>query len=522
MSRLISNFGSGLARAGRGIFDRLTGFTTTPALPNKRGTTTSRLVRDAYLVRDLMLEGTVYAQRSPSGYLGDILTTLGKPCGDDAPPIVPYYNPVPAIVGCYQNALGGRLGEELKAERPDGKPLPKATADALARVWRWTNLDARLEELTTLVANQGTAGIRIVGDGEGADGRVYLQFEHPSTIADAEEDSRGNLVNVLLRYQVYFSPSLGDPYVPVDVEELIGKERFSKKVGGDEQLDAEEQVNRLGICPYRLMRHCRRSGDFFGRHAYEGSELAIHGINWALSQLDEATARAINETVFMSGAGDAPQEIPLGRLTAMYVKLAQGVPVGDLKYIVPQLAVAETGESIIRNVELLYTRQPELILNALKLLSGTSGETLAQVLKPVESAVLRARRLYEADLIAALQLAQSIGIVMGLWDLGTGRGTPEAADRAYDDGQGPEAMRFADRPALPPTVYAKIQQAQADVADRKAKMELAAAGAKAGVSHDEQLRLAGYSQADIDRINAEKADQDLLDEEDDTLDGDGG
>lgn len=522
MSRILTNFGTGLARAGRGIYNRLAAYADAPAVPNarSRGSAPQRLLDNAYAIRDLMLDGSVYGRWGSGGYLSDIQKALGKPCGSDAPPILPYYNPVPAIVGCYQNALGGRLGEELKLERPDGKPVPKATEDAVSRIWRWTNLDAKLEELTTLVANQGTSGIRIVGEGEGAKARVYLQFEHPSTIADAEEDSRGNLVNVLLRYKTYYSPSLGEPYTAVDVEEFIGKERFSRIINGEEQLEPNEQVNTLGVCPYHLMRHSRRTGDFFGRHAYEGSELAIHGINWALSQLDEATARAINETVFMAGAGDGPEEIDLGRLTAMYVKLAAGVPAPELKYIVPQLAIGETGESIIRNVELLYTRQPELILNALKLLSGTSGETLAQVLKPVESAVLRARRVYESSMVASLQIAQSVGVVMGLWNLGTGTGTAEAANRAYDDGQGPEAIRFADRSALPLTTYAKTQQAQADVADKKAKIELAAAAAKAGVSDRERLRLAGYTEDQIDEIEAEKAAQDVLDEEDDTLEGD--
>jgi hypothetical protein len=229
--------------------------------------------------------------------------------------------------------------------------------------------------------------------------------------------------------------------------------------------------------------------------------------------LDEATARAINETVFMAGAGDQPSEVTLGRLTAIYVKLAQGVPAPELKYIVPQLAIAETGESIIRNIELLYTRQPELILNALKLLSGTSGETLAQVLKPVESAVLRARRMYEDAIVRSIQIALSIGVYRGAWDLGTGTGTKDAADRAFDDGQGPEEFRFAPRPPLPPTVFQKIQQATADVADRQAKFAIANA-AKDKVSEEEYLRLAGYSDPEIQQIQAEKASADVLAEDD--------
>jgi hypothetical protein len=519
VSRLLSNFGNGLGRTAQGIYARLfAGYTTSPAARDVGGGGASgresRLSKEAYRVRDLMLDGTVYAPRrgtAGGGYLWDIQRALGKPCDADAPPILPYYNPVPAVVGCYQNAVGGRLGEELKVEDPNGDPLKRAVEDAIRRVWRWSNLDASLEELTTLVANQGTAGIRVVSEG-GPDPRVYLRFDHPGAIADAEEDARGNLVNVLLRYQTYFQENLGDPYTPVEVEELIGKQRHSQLIGGVQQLEADQQRNALGVCPYVVIRHARRTGEFFGRHAYDGSEMPIHGINWGLSQVDEATARAINETVFMAGAGDAPDEMQLGRLTAMYVKLSNGVPAPEMKYIVPQLAIGETGESIVRNVELLYTRQPELILNALKLLSGTSGETLAQVLKPVEAAVLRARRMYESAIVSAVQIALSAGVLLGLWDLGTGTGTADAADRAYDGGQGPEAFRFADRPALPPTPQQMLTTAQASVADKQAKATLAKSAV--AVSDRERLRLAGYTDAEIEQIESEKADQDVLDSED--------
>lgn len=521
MSRFAANIFAGLERAGTGIYRRLAGFTTAPALRN--GATSgnvigSRLQTQAYDVREQMLAGTVYAKYG--GYHNDILKALGKPCdyvnseGETVyqPPITPYYNPVPAIVGCYANALGGRLGEELKLEQPNGDPLDDAVADAIARIWRWSNLDTKLEELTTLAANQGTAGIRIVAE-DGDSPRVYLQFDKPSRIKDAEEDTRGNLVNVLLTYQTYYSEQLGIDPQEYAVKELIGKDAHSVLVGNTQQLEPDQLENALGVCPYVLMRHTRRTDDFFGRHAYEGSENAIHGINWALSQLDEAAARAISETIFMTGAGDRPDSLQLGRFTAIYVKLAQGVPQPGLEHIVPQLAIGEMGESIARNVEFLWVRQPELILNSLKILSGTSGETMAHARFSVEAAVMRARRSYEDALIRAIQIGLSAGIMLGLWDLGTGTGTREAADRAYDDGQGPEAFRFADRPALPETPQQQLVKAQASVAEQQAKATLAKS--LSGVSGRERLRVQGYSDDDIEQMEEEIAEQDTLPEDED-------
>jgi hypothetical protein len=294
----------------------------------------------------------------------------------------------------------------------------------------------------------------------------------------------------------------------VEIEELIGKQRFSQFVDGAQQLEPDQQRNALGICPYVPIRHTRRNGELFGRHAYDGSERAIHGINWGLSQVDEATARAIQTTLFMTGAGDPPDPITLGWLTAIYVKLANGTPPPDMKYITPQLEIGPVGEFITGNIEKLYTRQPELILNALKLLSGTSGETLAQVLKPVEAAVLRARRMYEDSVVRAIQIALSSGVLLGLWNLGTGTGTADAADRAYDDGQGVEAFRFASRPALSPTTAQLIAQATADNADKTAKVALMAQLENVTVLSDaEKLREVGYTDQQIAKIQDEIANQ---------------
>jgi hypothetical protein len=367
----------------------------------------------------------------------------------------------------------------------------------------------------TLVANQGTAGIRVVSEG-GADPRVYLRFDHPGKIIDVEEDARGNWVNVLLRYPAYYAENLGEPTTRVEIEELIGKQRFSQFVDGAQQLEPDQQRNALGICPYVPIRHTRRNGELFGRHAYDGSERAIHGINWGLSQVDEATARAIQTTLFMTGAGDPPDPITLGWLTAIYVKLANGTPPPDMKYITPQLEIGPVGEFITGNIEKLYTRQPELILNALKLLSGTSGETLAQVLKPVEAAVLRARRMYEDSVVRAIQIALSSGVLLGLWNLGTGTGTADAADRAYDDGQGVEA--------LSPTTAQQIAQATADNADKTAKVALMAQAENVtGLSQNEVLRLGGYTDDQIATIGDEVANQEPTSNDGvDTITGDNG
>lgn len=499
MSTFSDNLAERLRAEGKRFLQRVGNIgALLPSYRSNKKPVTSAYSASEYEVRDWMLAGTVYNRsRSRNGNLDAILRSLGKPCGVDAPPIIGYYNPVPAIVGCYANALGGTLGQELELLTPDGDPLPKAVDDAVSRVWQWSGLNGGLNEFTDLLANQGTVGIRVAS----LEGKVYLKFDPPEIINDFEEDARGNTVWVNLVYTGYEYDESGREKA-VQVDAFFSRDTISIRVDRVERVAADDQRNDLGVCPYRIARHLRRAGKKWGVHAYEGSELPVHGINWGLSQLDEGVARAINETVFMAGAGDSPTQVQLGRLTAMYVKLAQGIPAPELQYIVPQLKLGEAGESFARNVEMLWTRQPELILNALKLLSGVSGETLAQVLKPVEAAVKRARTNYESSIVASLQIALSVGVVNGLWNLGTGIGTKDAADRAYDDGQGVEAMVFQPRPLLPPTPQGQLVDAQVSTADQLAKFTLATTARGVIGDPEELLRLAGYDKKDIKRLSA--------------------
>jgi hypothetical protein len=151
-----------------------------------------------------------------------------------------------------------------------------------------------------------------------------------------------------------------------------------------------------------------------------------------------------------------------------------------------------------------------MVLNALRLLSGISGETLAQILKPTETAVLRARAMYEDSLVRALQLGLSYGVLYSMWNLGTGMGTPDAAERAYDDGQGPEAFAFEEREALPLTPMAAINAAKAKSAERDAN--LAAAAQADGILPRKMIYtdILGYDDAEAQRMIDEQAQVDVV------------
>jgi hypothetical protein len=270
-----------------------------------------------------------------------------------------------------------------------------------------------------------------------------------------------------------------------EVVETMSRDDFSLIVDGEEQLNDANRENALGLVPYVLHRHALAPGrgEVFGRHAYDGSEQTIHAINFTLTQTDESVSAHVWPFIFTTSAAKAPSKLTLGKFTMAHSQQRQGDPQPTAEMMVPAVPYGDIVGTLAQRVDWLRERQPQMILNSLKLVGGVSGEALARMLKAAEAESLRARGLFEDSMRRALQIGMSVGIASRIpgFDLGTGTGTKEAADRAYDDGEGLEAFAFADRPALPPTLQDKQQQITADHADDNAKLDLAKKAKDAGL-----------------------------------------
>lgn len=484
----------------------------------------SRLVASQwsdYDLRDMMLDGTVYNSTTNGGALRAVLKSLGRPCGsgdEGKYPISGYFNPVKSIVSFYANAFGGTLGGDLKiADEVNDRAVRPAMKAVVRRLWEWSGLNTRVGEMTELSANQGGVGIRIVYRA-GPPQRVYLDFDHPAMVKRIDMDNRGNVVTAFLDYTGQAFDEDGNVAEQFQVEEVISKYGFSKLHDGEEQLTPAQRENPLGVCPYVWLRQEPIPGQWIGRHAYEGSERAIHGINFGLSQLDESVVAHVWPYLFATAAAKKPTKFTTNKYTLIYAQSEAGKPPPTLDTMVPALDFTGSIEHLQQLVTFVRDRNPQMVLNDLKLLSGISGEALQAVKAASEAESLRARVFYEDGIVRAVQIAASLGVYFSVpgFDLGTGTGTVEAADRAFGDGDGPEAFAFTQRPALPPTVFQKIQQATANVADKKASLELVAAAKRAGLSQRESLRLGGYTDEEINAIEAEIAEQDTLPEDDDS------
>lgn len=452
-----------------------------------------------YAVNDALYDNYVYELSRSGGYLERILYQYFGINDCSKVRLVGHFNPIKEIVESYQNVIGGSYGKEIQlADDVDGEPVKPAILEPVKQIWRDSNLDSDKAMIQRHAANLGSVGLRAVLK---PSGKVVVQYDHPSRIHYIEEDSEGNKVAVVLKYTLPRNTgTLIDPkYEMVEVIEVITKDEFSQTIDGVEQIPDEQRTNRYGFCPYVVMCH-KDNGTPFGDWAYKGSERVIHAINYRISRQDKSIDRHQFPNWFAAAGGDKPETIDMGGEKLTYAKLGADTPTPFMQAIVANLDQEAAAKFWMELRDMLRGRQPELTINDVRLLSNVSGETVMQVLKPAESVILAARPLYEHAFIRVLQMCMSIGADEGLWDLGTGRGEG-AGDRAYKSGV--EAMAFAERPALPPTPVQQQAFADGAVADRVAKAGLAKQLQGLGVSEQEVLRTAGYTDKEIAAMAAE-------------------
>jgi hypothetical protein len=74
-----------------------------------------------YDLRDKLLEGSAFKPEAQGGALKTILQSLGKPSDETKNPVIAYYNPIPGIVGLYQETLAGSFGKEITLDRKSAR-----------------------------------------------------------------------------------------------------------------------------------------------------------------------------------------------------------------------------------------------------------------------------------------------------------------------------------------------------------------------------------------------------------------
>lgn len=465
-----------------------------------------------YSFNHAMLKNRVYRAEAYGGFRAQVFKeAFNMDCTPDLR-MVGAYNPTREIVDAYQNCLRGTFGQELKvAEKVEGRDvnalLVNEAESPIGKIWKWSNLDTAKHLTQEWAANLGTVGLRVVAtnDADVANRRVSIQIDHPGVIFDFNPDDRGNVTEVELQY-TDLAGEFGNRE-EAKVREVITKTRFVKEVDGKNVLETDQQRNELGVCPYVILRH-REEGEAFGRWAYDGSEDIIHWINLLMVNQGESVLEHAWPQWFAAAGGPRPEEFPIGRRKVAYVRMEPDTPAPIFQPLVAPLDQTGTREYWLALIEKLHGRQPEIVLSDTKVLAGQSGETIAKLQIAAEAAIMRARAQYEHALIRAIQIGLSEGVRMELWNLGTGMGSAEAADQAYQ--QGKEDFAFAERSALPMTPFDKITNAQAEVAGQKEKFNLGKAAMGAGADEQAALEASGKSPEDAAAIVKRKRTVDVV------------
>lgn len=447
-----------------------------------------------YAINQAMYDNIIYLPRERGGHLEHVLRHY---CGVEMGRIVGHFNPAKEIVETYQNVLRGTLNDELQAVQSDSQEaLDEPLKEAITSVWRDSNMDTGKAQIIRLAANLGTVGLKVCTAGD----KVMIQGIDPLWIFDMEQDASGNVTAVVLKYTkpINYGTPLEPRYEDAQIIEQLNKDDFSQTIDGKEQVPDDDRKNTFGFCPFVPLRH-KDNGTMYGDWAYKGAEHQIHDINWHITNEGRSIDQHRFPNWFATAGGKKPEMIELGgERNMMYVESKPGTPPPNLAAIVPQI---DHGSAMKYDAELrdmLRTKQPELNINDVQLFANISGDTIEQVLKPSESAILSVRPAYDHAFIRAIQMAISMRI-----DLGMESKLGSSGDGAYENNK--LAFQFAKRPALPQTAGQLLQQAQADTARQSNRLDTAAKAAKIGVDNTEQLRIAGYTDKEVKNIQQRKA-----------------
>lgn len=406
-----------------------------------------------YLLWDAYYDNLIYETVAAGGQRENINANLGNAAAADLGGL---YNPVASVVDLYLHCFDGAFGDEIRVQ-PDGQAQPPLV-DAVEQIWTWSNLTIEKQPLCRLAATHGCVGLRVVArnDADPTRRRVYLKPEHPRIIRDVQLDDRGNVQAIQLEYDV--TTGLAEQATTITIREELTPETIQTwRVSGG-VATPYDLVNRrdggpmaayenaLGVVPYVLLRHMH-AGDTWGRNAFYRARSPIDRLNALLSHIDVQIHRHVKAKWFIAASGAPPTEIDLSDLTVAYVDTRNSTTPPVIEPLVAPLDLSGAISQAQLQLGIIEDMLPELKATGGKFLSNQSGETIAELRKPAEDKIALARANYEDALVRAQQIALSWGILMGLWDVGTGSGSRDAADAAYHEGF--EDHRFNTRPLLP-------------------------------------------------------------------------
>ncbi len=409
----------------------------------------------AYNAWDAYYDNAIYDQESIGGQREAINRALGNEAAADLSGI---YNPVARTVDLYQHVFGGIFGDDIRVETEND-----ALMKPLDQIWRWSSINRTKQRLCKLAPLHGNVGLRIVANRDR--GRIRITVEHPQVVREIELDSQGNVQAVLLEYDLEVGPLTKREVVTI--RELQTKDRFQTwriengvaipfdLVAMRDRGPLWEYANELGVVPYVLLGH---TADLpWSNNAFYQARVPIDRLNALITHISVQIHEHVRAAWLVAASGKGPEKFDFSGKSIIYVNTQAG-STPSATPLIANLSLSDAIAQAQSMIAVIEDMLPELKATGGKFLAGQSGETIAQLRKPAEDKLALARFNYEDALVRAQQIALSFGVLYGLWDIGSGQGTLDAAERAYQEGM--EDHQFNQRPLLPLTELERLQLAQ--------------------------------------------------------------
>lgn len=413
--------------------------------------------RQVYALLEAYYHNTVYNREIFRGSLDYVNRELGEAAARD---LAGLFNPIERGTELYaQNVFAGNFGDEIviaDTVGPKNKPRPvnAEIVEPLERIWDWSNFNfGEKERYPRLGSLLGTVGIRVVArvgkdfPRDNPEERiVYIQFEHPSIIEDYVKNQQQEVTQILtIHHELEGDIDLTNPQVGRDVnvyKTLMTEAKFQtlkndqpyNEVIDDIDNEFVTTPNTLGKVPYVLAFHRKLEGAW-GAWWFIGSENPIDRLNSIVAHINRQIIRHVKVKWLVTSKGNPPREFNFSDTSVLFVKLLPEQTGNDtqIKPLVSDLNLEDAITQAKFMLGELRDRMPELKAIDGNFLSNTTGQTIAQLRIPAIDRLKVARANYEAGLIKAQKLALAYGILLGIWDLGTGKGDMEAVTRAIKE-----------------------------------------------------------------------------------------
>lgn len=375
-------------------------------------------------------------------------------------------NPIPSWVGFYvTNVWGGQLDLEAGngQEKPSALPIiteNDALRPAIAKLWQWSNWNAKRLLATTHSAAMGDAFIVVVDSPRA--GKAYMQVRRPSEFTDLDWDDFGHVKRAVIEYRTEDDQDRPYTYKQIIEHPVVWGGKFTRYqtykdnrpfAFPENQLDG--QATWEWEVPYDFVPVVHipfaDTGEGWGALGYSATIPKIDAANSLASLLSAQIGKTVNPAyvaygiqsgnITLGGSDEGQDEIPI-----LYIPKPPGE--ASLQPLISQIDLPGALALLDAQLADIARDLPELRMSE-AMRSGLSGEALGRAFADVAARIGAVRGNHDSGLVRAHQMAIAIAGASGYDPAFRGFDMNSFKSGLLDHGIG-------DRPILPTSSSEKV------------------------------------------------------------------